>query len=143
VIIAPGTYWITPNAAALGAIVDAMSYIYPIDASRVYLMGHSIGATAAMTAAARQPERVAAVVAFSGGGDFGQATRLPPTLVYCGELDPIVPASRLTAETERAKRSRLPVELRVLKDRGHTLVINDAMPKAVEWVLKHSSRPGK
>ncbi len=126
--------WIVRNPAVLDPIIEAMSLDYPIDPARVYIIGHSLGAMAAEAMAARQPDQFAGMVLFAGG-QFTNVAKLPPTLVYSGELDPIVPPAKIQAAVEQAKRNHLPVELRTLKDRGHTLIVNDALGEGVEWLL--------
>jgi predicted esterase len=53
-------------------IVEALAARYPVDPKRVYLVGHSMGAAAAVATAARAPGRYAAVTALGGGGRVGK-----------------------------------------------------------------------
>jgi poly(3-hydroxybutyrate) depolymerase len=49
-------------------VLEHMRASYTVDASRIFLIGHSMGAIGVWTLAARYPERWAAVAAFSGTG---------------------------------------------------------------------------
>jgi poly(3-hydroxybutyrate) depolymerase len=59
--------WLLPEGEALvWKLVDAEKEARRLDPSRLYLVGQGAGATAALTLAARRPERLAGVAAFSG-----------------------------------------------------------------------------
>ncbi|MFK7740866.1 MAG: prolyl oligopeptidase family serine peptidase [Planctomycetota bacterium] len=49
-------------------LIDALVARYPIDTDRVFVVGHSMGAAAAMGSVARTPGRFRAVAPVSGGG---------------------------------------------------------------------------
>lgn len=87
---------------ALMIAIDEVMATKPIDRSRVYLTGLSMGGFGAFDLAARRPELFAAVVPICGGGDPTTAPRLAalPFLIVHGADDPVVPAalSRRMAE---------------------------------------------
>lgn len=64
----------------------------PIDTSRVYLTGLSMGGYGAWELAAREPQRFAAVVPICGGGDEQQAPKLAalPIWTFHGTADNVV-----------------------------------------------------
>jgi pimeloyl-ACP methyl ester carboxylesterase len=49
-------------------VVDELCRLYPVDRSRIYLVGHSMGAQQAVAAAGKSPDKFAAVAALGGGG---------------------------------------------------------------------------
>ncbi len=77
-------------------ILDTLLATLPIDVSRVYLTGLSMGGYGAWELAVRQPERYAAVVPICGGGDESQAARLAtlPIWAWHGDADDVVPVVR-------------------------------------------------
>jgi acetyl esterase/lipase len=77
------------GGADLPAIVDALAARFPIDPTRVVVVGHSMGAGAAMSAAGRAPTRYRAVAALGGGGGVPKnaAARELPFFVGIGERD--------------------------------------------------------
>ena len=90
---------------ALG-IVDETIREQPVDPTRLYLTGLSMGGFGSWDLADRQPERWAAVVPICGGGDETTAGRLVNVPIWAvhGDADPIVPVdtSRTMIEVIRA-----------------------------------------
>ncbi|HEY7091306.1 MAG TPA: hypothetical protein VH518_24635 [Tepidisphaeraceae bacterium] len=135
ILVTPNVNWVARNITALDSIVEAMSVIYPVDSSRVYVIGHGTGALAAIDMAAKQPSKVTKLVLFSAG-DFSNASRLPPTLLYAGEVDPLFPPDLAQAALKQAQAEHLPVELKMQKAAGHCLIVRDSLDEAVDWLLK-------
>jgi predicted peptidase len=77
-------------------ILDEVIKTEPVDTSRVYLTGLSMGGYGAWDLAVRMPERFAAVVPICGGGDDTMADRLVNVPLWCwhGDADPAVPVQR-------------------------------------------------
>jgi len=75
----------------LGEIVDKLAERYPIDPKAVFVVGHSMGASATIAAAQKYPGRFAAVAALGGGGrlqaNTAQAFAELPTFVGVGSAD--------------------------------------------------------
>ncbi len=73
----------------LPALLDALAARYPVDRSRVLLIGHSMGAMQAMTQASAKPQAFAAVAALGGGGSARKSEALTklPFFVAAGERD--------------------------------------------------------
>lgn len=136
IVVSPGTNWVAPNPQAFGSIVDSMAMDYPIDRSRVYLIGHSLGAAAALNIAAKNPDDVAAL-ALLGGSALAGVRKLPPTLMITGGLDAVFPPEKLKEAVAAARAAGLSVEFETMESHGHVLLANDALPRAVEWLMKH------
>lgn len=81
------------NNAALSALLDDVIAHYRVDARRIYLTGLSMGGFATWSLAAAHPERFAAIVPMSAGGNPADATKLAalPIWVFHGAKDAIVP----------------------------------------------------
>lgn len=140
IVAAPHMDWVIRSPAALDGIIEAVSYTYPLDRSRVYVLGHSLGAMSAAAMAKDNAGKVSAAVCIAGGGPFlGSQEKSPPLRVYAGELDRIVPPARLAKHVDAARGVGLPLELRVVPSQGHTLVVNQVLPEAVQWLV--SRRP--
>ena len=56
-------------------------------------------------------------------------------MVYGAEVDPLVNAGQLQRGAERAAARGLPVEFRLQKNYGHTLMVGKVLPEVVEWLL--------
>ena len=76
---------------AVGELIDALAKKYPIDPSRIYLIGFSLGGIGSWEVALDQPDRFAAVVPIGGRmGSPADAARLKnvPIWVFNGADDP-------------------------------------------------------
>jgi len=133
-VASPSTYSFLMNPALADELVTAMSRDYSVDSSRIYVLGHSLGAMAASRIARERP-RLAAAVCCVSGGDFSGAKRTCPALVIGGGLDPVSNARDLQRRAAGATAAGLPVEYRQLDDYGHTLIVDKILPDAVTWLL--------
>lgn len=136
IVVAPSTYWVMPNPSAVQGILGAAEADYAIDRSRVYVVGHSLGAMAAAGLAVRHPRDLAAV-ALVAGGRFRKDDSTCPALILAAELDPLMTASELQKSADEARASGLPVEFRMVRDAGHVLVCDEVLDEAIEWLLTH------
>ncbi|HYV96117.1 MAG TPA: PHB depolymerase family esterase [Gemmatimonadaceae bacterium] len=82
------------EADVLGVLAE-MKKNYNIDPSRIYLMGHSMGAIGTWAIAAKYPDTWAALGVFSGVADTASATRIRsiPEFVVHGDADATVNVS--------------------------------------------------
>ncbi len=76
-------------------LLDSLQREFSIDASRLYVTGLSMGGYGTWDLIARFPERFAAAVPMSGGGDSTkiEAIRSLPLWIVHGEKDPTVPVA--------------------------------------------------
>jgi phospholipase/carboxylesterase len=137
---------ITPRAplatAALVALVDSVAARHPLDAERVALLGHSMGAGVVARAAIEMPQRFRAVVCLAGScGAGAMAATGPAVLMIAGALDPLFRSDMLEAQAEAMRQAGRRVEFRRLDDEGHTLMAGAALPDAVRWLADRLSRP--
>lgn len=135
ILVTPSTYTVLPNAAAFDVLVDSIASLYAVDRSRVYLIGHSMGAMVAGSWASLYRDRVAAACLIAGGQIIGEGSA--PALVVAGEFDSLFRVERLKALADAAKLQGLPVEFRVMLNYGHVLLVGDIVPEATRWMLAH------
>ncbi len=118
----PDTYWVeTPRATdrnlprappgpmmqAVLAAVDDVIASFPIDESRLYLTGLSMGGFGAWDLGTRAAERWAAVAPICGGGDELYAERLAgvPVWAWHGDADDVVPVGRSRVMVDAIRRA--------------------------------------
>lgn len=125
--------------AALGRLIETMQATYPIETTRIYALGHSMGG---MTVAglARAPDSpLAAAVCLNGFSWPAQSSTpagTPPLLVVSGELDPLSSPARMEAGVRTATEAGARVEYRTVRHHGHMLSVVAALPDAVAWLLE-------
>lgn len=93
----------------------------PIDPSRLYLTGLSMGGYGSWDLAMRMPERFAAVVPICGGGDERGAKKLVglPIWVFHGDADGAVPVERSRSMVEAIKKAGGDPKYSELQGVGH------------------------
>jgi predicted peptidase len=127
--------WSTP---ALATLLDRLVSQLSIDLDRVYLTGLSMGGFGAWDLATTQPERFAALVSISGGGNPVSACRLrhvPVWLVH-GQQDDVIPVEESELLARRLQTCGGRVRLTVYPDAGHdawSRTYGD--PAFFEWLL--------
>ena len=85
----------TPMKMVIGLIEDILKQ-FPIDESRIYVTGLSMGGYGTWDLIARYPEKFAAAVPICGGGDVKTASKIKhiPLWAFHGALDEIVTPSQ-------------------------------------------------
>lgn len=137
---------LSPSSTALGTtpavfdlLLETMARRYPVDRRRIYLLGHSLGGMIASHFAEARKEVLAGVACIAGAGATLTSTSAP-VLLIAGEIDPIVPASRLENIARLARTGECPLEFRVKSGYGHTLLVDAVLPEVVDWLLARERR---
>lgn len=120
-------------------VLGRMKAAYNVDPSRIYLMGHSMGAIGTWFLEAKHPEIWAAAVAFSGVGAPASAARMKtiPQFVVHGDADPTVDVSG--SRNMVAAMQKLGMEVTYIEVPGgnHSDVVVPNLPKAFEFMAAH------
>lgn len=127
------------------ALVSAVSEATPIDTTRIMLLGHSLGGIVAGQLATTRGNRVIAVACIAspcaGPADATAQptdTRRAPALVLAAANDLVIPLPRIQAAVAGAQRVGRTIELRTIANQGHTLVVPNALPDAMTWLLSQN-----
>jgi poly(3-hydroxybutyrate) depolymerase len=132
IIAAPDSYdaarWDSDNDSPgfLRAMISQVSASHPVDASRIYLFGHSGGAVYALALALLESELYSAVAVHAGAlpaqnvNLFARAERKIPIAIWVGDRDPFFPTD-LVKQTKTEFESRgFRMQLNVLPNKGHS-----------------------
>lgn len=126
------------NADALDAVFDKIVADYPIDLSRIYLTGLSMGGFGTWDYITRHPGRVAAAIPIAGGGDPTKVAAIKdlPIWAFHGAKDNTVKIEKSQAMVDALKALGSKVEFTIYPEGGHS-VWNEAYadPKLYEWLL--------
>lgn len=134
-LVTPLTYAFNANTGEqFDALMEALDRLYPIDASRVFAVGHSMGGGAVTALIYARGGKLAAAATLCGFRPLMTETA-PPTLVIAAELDPIASPARIEPFVQQAIDKKLPVEYRLIPDYGHTVIVGDYIDDAVAWML--------
>lgn len=135
IVVSPATTAFSRDLGGFDSTLAVLERDYAIDRSRVYVVGHSMGAAAAMRIGAERRDAVRAVALLAGAGVAPAGGRMAPTLFIAAETDLIIPAARVRAGYEQALASGAPVEFMQAEGWGHTLVVGARIDDAVRWLF--------
>lgn len=140
VLVCPPTIPFTASPNLLGRLIDEIAAGVPIDRSRVFVLGHSMGAIAASRLAVACEPLVAGAACIAGFADGPRDRSAAPRIVLAAELDPIFSLDRVRAQADAARLRGLPVEFHQIPHEGHTLVVGPVLPQALDWLLARQPR---
>jgi len=128
--------WLSAALGRVGAVLAEIAAA-GIPPERTVLLGFSQGACLATEYAARHATRYGGVVGFSGGligpdgtpRDYAGSLAATPVFLGCSDIDPHIPAARVTHSAEVLERLGGAVTLRLYKHMAHTVNQDE-----VQWV---------
>jgi len=122
-------------------VINAVTRDYKIDASRIYLTGHSIGGFGTWVVASSRPELFAAIAPVSGGppaqGDALTALlaklKATPAVVVHGAQDGIAPVQGSRVMSAAAEKAGLKVSYLEVPDGDHLSVVATTFPAIMDF----------
>jgi predicted esterase len=119
-------------------VLRLMKANYNVDESRIYLMGHSMGAIGTWALGAKYAQTWAALVSFAGTGAPALAEQMKsiPQFIVHGDNDPTVNVSgsrNMTAALEKAGATVTYIEV---PGGGHSDVVVPNLPGAFEFMAR-------
>ncbi|MFO0910830.1 MAG: dienelactone hydrolase family protein [Isosphaeraceae bacterium] len=129
-----GWVLVAPRAGErVDQVVEAVGTLYPIDAKRVFLVGHSMGAAMAVQAAVEKPARYAGVAALGGGGRVrgSDGLRALPVFVGVGSRDFARAGAKSLADAFEAAGG--PTTFREYPEVEHLGIVQVALPDVFRW----------
>lgn len=135
--VTPLTYDYLAKPDRIATLIEEIERDYEIDRDRIHVLGHSMGASVALSIAQKQRDLIASAAAFAGAGNRSEP--IVPTLLFAGTNDGIVPF----AGVERFANSpavKDAIEFQPLAGRGHTLLVGDHLEEAIDFVLAHPKK---
>jgi predicted peptidase len=133
-----------PSLKAVEALISPFVRKHNLDSTRIYLIGHSMGAFATWALLGRQPERYAGAVAVSGSvrTDILPKIVRVPVWMFHGRKDKLVPVCLSRCPHRKLNRIGAPVRYTEFPDGTHEIFGNVVrMPKVWDWLLSQQLRP--
>ncbi len=126
-------------AANLMTLIRSLCDSLPIDESRIYLTGSSMGGSGSWYLGTENPGVFAAIVPLCGGGDPSKAEALieTPLWAFHGDKDEDVPLERSKSMVDAIKAAGgTRVEFSILEGEGHLIAAGVyAKPELHEWIF--------
>lgn len=139
-LVAPrGSSGFTPARAA--EIIEAIDQLYPVDRKQVFVVGHSMGASQAVTSVQATPERFAAVAALGGGGNVRKEAKIQsiPFFIGIGTED-FALANARKLETGLKSAEVKTVMMREYADIEHLVIVQVALPEVFSFFDQLAAR---
>lgn len=120
-------------------VLRLMKAAYNVDESRIYLMGHSMGAIGTWALGSKYPEIWAALVAFSGVGAPSLADNMKsiPHFIVHGDADNTVNVSGSRNMASALNKLKADVTYLEVQGGSHTNVVVPNLPLAFEFMNSH------
>lgn len=126
-------------AANLMTLIRSLTDALPIDESRIYLTGSSMGGSGSWYLGTEHPGVFAAIVPLCGGGDPSGASALKETPLWAfhGDKDEDVPLERSTTMIEAIKAAGgTKAQITILEGEGHLITsVVYVKPELHEWIF--------
>jgi predicted esterase len=135
ILVSPETNAMMRDIAGFDSTLAVLEREYVIDRSAIYVIGHSMGAAAAMRLAGERRTTIRAAVLLAGAGVPPASGRMSPTLFIGAETDLVIPITRVRASYDAAVAAGAVVEFRQADGWGHTLVVGARLDEAVRWLF--------
>ena len=134
------TWW---SNDLLKALIDEIVKRYPIDQSRIYATGLSMGGFGTWNLACEYPDLFAAIAPICGGGTPFMASRLKDTPVWAfhGRKDNVVPVKCSKEMVDAVKRAGGDAKLTVYPKADHDSWSRTYdNPELYKWLLSHAKK---
>ena len=121
-------------------VLDMIEATYPIDKSRVYVTGHSMGGMGTVLVGFDNAERFAAMAPIAGFGAASQLKKGPevPLFIGQGDADALVPVASARAFHEAAKALEMTVKYVELAGVEHVPIVDEVMDQVFDWFDAHT-----
>jgi predicted esterase len=136
-VIAPRQTLLGPGME-LDALLDELQVHLPFDPSRVFVVGHSMGAAQAISQVSKHADRVRAVAAIGGGGSSTKSDALLkiPFFVAAGEKDFGLPRAKALAATLKSYGAKVAFE--EVKDVEHMVIVQAVLSEIEQFFKQHT-----
>lgn len=131
IVVSPLANGFTP--ITFDSLLAVVTRGYAIDTTRVFAIGHSMGAGFVARLANTRGARLAGVAMLAGGAPI-TAADAPPALFVGAALDPIIPAARVKSSADATTAAGRRATYRELPHDGHTLMVGPSVPMAISWL---------
>jgi poly(3-hydroxybutyrate) depolymerase len=121
-------------------VLRLMKAHYNVDESRIYLIGHSMGAIGTWYLGAKYAEIWAGLAPFSGQGSPATAERMKaiPQFVVHGDADPTVNVNGSRSMVAALKKAGAPVTYIEVPGGNHSDMVVPNLPKAFEFLAQQA-----
>ncbi len=118
-------------------IVDTLARRYPVDKTKVLVIGHSMGAAQAVAAVQDHPDRFAAIAALAGSGRVKDSNKIKhvPFFVAVGNRDFALEGTRRLADSLR-KAGVQNVQFKEYPQIEHVTIVQVALPEVFAFFEK-------
>jgi len=122
-------------------VLDLVQRVYPIDKTRTYLTGHSMGAGGTVRIGFGNADRFAALAPIAGFGDVSHMAKAKamPLFIGAGDRDALVPVDRMRRAYKAAQDLGMP-QVKYVEKKGadHLSIVAEVMEDVFDWFDSHA-----
>ena len=137
IAVSPMTTDFARDPGTLDTLLAVVARSHAFDRSRVYALGHSLGAGIVLRLAAQRADVLRAAVLMAGAAAVPAGQTVVPTLFIAAERDLVIPATRVRAAYDQLQARGAPVEFALAEGWGHTLMVGPELDRALHFLLRH------
>lgn len=143
-LVAPRSGLAFGSAPPVPAILDELAKRYPLDAKRVFVVGHSMGAMQTVELVQKYPDRFAAAAALGGGGTVRDAKALAdlPLFVGVGEKDSLALSGARGLNKTLTNGGAKKLTFKEYPHIEHMVIVREALPDVFE-LFDRTAEKGK
>ncbi|MCK5738330.1 prolyl oligopeptidase family serine peptidase [bacterium] len=139
----PEELWWPMKTTELLQLIETIEEKYPVDESRIYCTGLSMGGFGTWALAIEQPDLFAAIAPICGGGDSTQVRAIKdvPTWVFHGAKDTVVPIEKSQILVDSLHACGGDVKFTIYPEATHNSWTETYdNPEFYEWLLSHTKK---
>ncbi len=115
------------GAPPVGDIIDVLATRYPVDAKRVFIVGHSMGASMTVNAIQQWPGKFAAAACLGGGGSVRKAEAFAEVPVFVGVGDKDFALKTAKGLQTALDKTKAKVTFKEYPDVEHLVIVREAL----------------
>lgn len=135
IVFAPSTNDFARDPATLDSAIALVARANAFDRSRVYMLGHSLGAGVTLRFATQRRDVLRAAALIAGAGAVPADQTVVPSLFIAAERDLVIPAARVRAAYDALQARGAAVEFAMSEGWGHTHVVGVELGRALAFLL--------
>jgi predicted peptidase len=116
-------------------LIDAVDALYPVDRKRIFVVGHSLGASQAMAAVSAKPDAFVAAAALGGGGAVTASDALKNVQIFVGvgAEDPVARGGALLLRDQLKKAGVKNLKFQEYEGAEHLTVVQLGLKDVFEF----------
>lgn len=133
ILVSPRTELFVSQTQSVLMLLDFLKTCHNIDDTKIFVLGHSMGAGGVATLLDRNENIFSACAMIAGGRAITKKHENTRILFIAGELDPLFNVNNLRRQADNTKNAGNDTTFKTYPEYGHTLVVSVSMSKVFDF----------